>query len=292
MKTSSLMSCRTRTATKTGTGTEIDSAVIYLRVSSRKQSGPEHVSLPVQEERCLEFCRRHGLSVVQTYSEVGSAREQQKLPLLRQAIKLASSLPAHLVVYKVCRFARNALDGLSAMKKIMDAGACVLSATEEFDPRSVSGRHSMTILLAASEHESGLIGERVRAALARLRARGSKMGRARYGSRIEIDPVTRLRRALPDAHERAVEKFVRGCRAPRTKVPVLRVLLSMFAEEPDSLEVLDERGLPSNVLKSPLTYANIAEVLNDFGVSKRGKEWTAGSVRSICQLPSLAGLSI
>lgn len=262
---------------------QLTDAIIYLRVSSKQQAAGFSVSLNAQEQTCRDYCQQNGLRVVSVHSDVGSGRLPMKLPGLKKAVKELNSSTA-LVVYKVCRFSRNARDGLLLSDAIHKAGSTIVSATEPFNARTVSGRHTFTILLASAEHESGMIGERVRSAVAYKKSLGSQFGCAPYGKSAVMNSALRIRQFVSCKKEGDIVRFISKCRVPRTRVATLNSLLRSIAEAPGSMEVVDQKEQPKDAISDALSYTNIADLLNEFGVLKRGRPWTGSMVRGVCSL--------
>jgi DNA invertase Pin-like site-specific DNA recombinase len=82
-----------------------------------------------------------------------------------------------VMVWKLDRFARSALDALQWLQQLDGAGVGLKILTQEIDTTSAAGRLIFTILAAVAEMERELVRERVRAGMARARARGVRLGR-------------------------------------------------------------------------------------------------------------------
>ena len=114
-------------------------AVSYARVSTREQAerdgDPEGYSLPAQ----LEANRRKAASmnavVVQEFVERGeSAKSADTRPELQTMLAYIKEHPVdYVIVHKVDRLARNRLDDAQIHVLIKDAGAHLVSATENID---------------------------------------------------------------------------------------------------------------------------------------------------------------
>jgi DNA invertase Pin-like site-specific DNA recombinase len=167
-------------ATKAATPTTC--AVIYLRVSTKKQD-QSGLGREAQERACVACVEREGLRVVATKVDSGlSGRlETERLPGLCEALTLVRSTPgAALVVYSLSRYDR-------AGKRVWDLlqesseGLRILSATQAIDTQTAAGRMVIRIGSAYDIYEAELASERTRAALAEARARGTRLGRPPMG---------------------------------------------------------------------------------------------------------------
>jgi site-specific DNA recombinase len=58
---------------------EMKRAVIYVRVSSEKQAGPERVSIEVQEADCRKLCEERGYQIVELIRDTGAYRSKGKI---------------------------------------------------------------------------------------------------------------------------------------------------------------------------------------------------------------------
>ena len=82
-------------------------AVLYLRVSSEDQR--DNTSLSTQLQRCEEYCARYGYAVLDRFSEVRSAKDDNR-PIFQQMLTYCSSNRSSVgfvVVYQISRFSRD-----------------------------------------------------------------------------------------------------------------------------------------------------------------------------------------
>jgi DNA invertase Pin-like site-specific DNA recombinase len=89
-------------------------AVIYLRVSSRRQVGrdyaPERIAIPAQREACRRRAAQLGSTIVDDYVEPGrSALEMSKRAAFQRMLARIRDTGDidHVIVYKLSRLARN-----------------------------------------------------------------------------------------------------------------------------------------------------------------------------------------
>jgi DNA invertase Pin-like site-specific DNA recombinase len=94
-----------------------------------------------------------------------------------------------VVVWKLDRFARSALDALQWLQQLDSAGVGLKILTQEIDTTTSAGRLVFTILAAVGEMERELIRERVQAGMARAKARGRRMGRPSRSQPPEAHPL-------------------------------------------------------------------------------------------------------
>src|SRR5262249_57396385 len=82
-----------------------------------------------------------------------------------------------VMVWKLDRFARSALDALQWLQQLDGYGVGFKILTQDIDTTTPYGRLVFTILAAVAELERETIRERVRAGMERARAKGRPIGR-------------------------------------------------------------------------------------------------------------------
>jgi len=85
-----------------------------------------------------------------------------------------------VLVWKLDRFGRSALDVLANIQALADAGVRFVAATQGIDIKpggDAMSRLMLTVLAAVAEFERDLIRERTRLGLAKARALGKRLGR-------------------------------------------------------------------------------------------------------------------
>ena len=142
----------------------------YLRVSTGRQ-GKSGLGLEAHSEAIARFAAAKGLDVVAEHVEVESGKGSDALdrrPVLREALAQAKKAKASICVAKLDRLSRDVsfIAGLMAQRVpfiVTELGA-------DCDP------FMLHIYAALAEKERALISERTRAALARKKAQGAKLG--------------------------------------------------------------------------------------------------------------------
>jgi putative DNA-invertase from lambdoid prophage Rac len=151
-------------------------AVTYHRVSTLDQD-------PTLARAELERAATgRGLELVAAVEETGSGALNNRPGLLR-VLELVRRRRADVVlVWKLDRFGRSALDVLANVREIEQCGAtfaCISQPIEVGPDAGPIGRMTLTILAAVAEFERSLIRERTQLGLAAARAAGRKLGRPR-----------------------------------------------------------------------------------------------------------------
>src|SRR3546814_13750841 len=108
-------------------------AAIYARVSTVRQA--EHdLSLPDQIAQCRSWCERHGVEVVEVYTEPGASALDEDRPVFQEMIFAARKAdhPFDLVlVHSLSRFSRDSLHSELYVRALRKVGVELVSITQE-----------------------------------------------------------------------------------------------------------------------------------------------------------------
>src|SRR4051794_29445607 len=215
-------------------------AVAYLRVSSEQQ-GRSGLGLDAQRQAVGRFAAEHGLSIVETYTEVETAKGSDALdrrPQLAAALRRAKAERCPVVVAKLDRLSRDVafVSGLMAQR----VPFIVAELGPDVDP------FMLHVYAALAEKERAMISARTREALAAAKARGVRLGN---------------RTNLPEATRRSAE--VRSAGADRHAANVLPVIEQI------------RRGCTTSLrqIAAALTVRGVR--------TPRGGAWTAAAVRNV-----------
>jgi DNA invertase Pin-like site-specific DNA recombinase len=214
--------------------------VTYLRVSTEKQ-GRSGLGLDAQREATKRFAEGEGFEIVAEFVEVETGKGADALdrrPQLSAALSAARRGKCPVLVAKLDRLSRDVhfISGLMSNRVpfiVAELGA-------DADP------FLLHLYAALAEKERALISERTRAALARVKAEGRKLGNP-----------TNLAEAA------AKGRAASGDRADTHAANVLPIIRQIQASGATSLRA-------------------IAEVLNTRGIrSARGGTWYAPAVANV-----------
>ncbi len=148
---------------------------LYARVSTEDRGqDPELQLAPMREHataRCWETVE---------YIDRASAGDLRGRRAWRELLEESRRRRIDLVmVWKLDRFARSALDALQWLQQLDGFGVGFKILTQDIDTTTPYGRLVFTILAAVAELERETIRERVRAGMVLARERGSQLGRPR-----------------------------------------------------------------------------------------------------------------
>jgi DNA invertase Pin-like site-specific DNA recombinase len=155
----------------------------YIRVSTEEQAR-DGVSLGQQQRRLLAYCDLHEHTLVGIYGDDGVSAS---VPLAKRAAgkQLLGELKAGgaegVVVVRLDRLFRDALDGLTFFRAAERSGATVHSISELIDSSTPAGKLGLTIQLAAAQYERDLAVQRATECNHALREQGKVYGHVPYG---------------------------------------------------------------------------------------------------------------
>lgn len=223
--------------------------ISYRRVSTDRQ-GVSGLGLEAQRAAVEEYARSAGLSVIADHVEVESGRRRDR-PVLALAIAQARAVNGVLAVAKMDRLARDA----RMILEIVDSGIRVvfLDIPQSGDP--ILGRLLLTVMAAFAEFEARRIAQRIREAMAALKARHGK--------------ATWFRQNLTDEIRRRAAPL--GGEAMRRKTAAFRAIV---------------RPVAVGLRAEGRTLADVAAELNARGYATfRGRPWTVATVDALARAP-------
>ena len=138
---------------------------------------------------------RHGGQVVLDIEETGSGARNDRPGLQRLMEASRRGQVDAVMVWKLDRFGRSALDVLSNMRDLDAAGVRFIAITQGIDIRpggDAMSRLILGVLASVAEFERDLIRERTKLGMARARAAGRPIGRPR-SSRPDREVVLKMR---------------------------------------------------------------------------------------------------
>lgn len=214
------------------------SLTAYYRVSTIEQ-GISGLGLAAQREAVRDYAARHGLAIRAEFEEVVSTRKER--PEFEAALEMARQFGDTLTVARLDRLSRD----LHTITSLQAANVDFLAVDNPG-----ASKLMIHILGAVAENERDMASERTKAALARAKANGTKLGAP--------DPLSAIAPAILERAQTA-EEF----RAPlRPRIQKMR--------------------------RDGLTMQAIADHLNaeDFPTPSGSGSWRPGNVERILKTPT------
>lgn len=255
--------------------------VIFCRVSSYGQTGKFSISFEVQEHQGKICANLFNLKVMATYKVVESAYDGKSCTIKSL---ISKNKGKNMIVYNVSRFCRNIDRGLELLDYALKCNTRLFFVDEGivWDKNHTHFRQKLRDRLYLAEEESKAIGKRVKAALAEKKRLGYFTGGTpKYGFKVVSDFGGK--RAVPKLDEQDVIKFINLCRTVKTSVRTLNEWMRKISPSFDSPIELCFNNKTVKTIKEPLTYTDIAALLNSYGVDRRGSKWTRSSVSEIAR---------
>jgi site-specific DNA recombinase len=142
----------------------VDGAVLYVRVSTDEQAnGP--LNLKNQEQRCRDYCKQNGLSVLEVFIDPGKSARTTARPAFQQMLSYCKSHRRdvrYVVVQDLSRFARDNGDQADAIVELGKGGIRVRSVYEPNVDETAGGRLAANILGAFNQYFSDSLSEKMR----------------------------------------------------------------------------------------------------------------------------------
>ena len=160
-------------------------AVLYLRVSTKDQAErggeTEGFSLPAQRDACTRKAASLGAEVVEEFADRGeSAKTADRPELLRLLQYVRDEHVDYVIVHKVDRLARNRADDIAITVAIQQAGARLVSCTENID-ETPSGALMHGIMSSIAEfYSKNLANEVIKGSVQKAKG-GGTVGKAPTG---------------------------------------------------------------------------------------------------------------
>jgi len=123
---------------------------------------------------------QRGWQVVEEFVDRGVSGGKERRPALDRLMKTAWAGHFQVVlVWRFDRFARSVKHLVAALETFRSLHVEFVSLQEQLDTATPLGQAMFTIIGAMAQLERDIIGERVKAGLARAKARGIRLGRPR-----------------------------------------------------------------------------------------------------------------
>ncbi len=117
----------------------------YIRVSRRAgREGESFIAPEVQRKKIAEWAKLHEVEIVQWWEEIDQSGAKLERPMFQRALaRCEAGETGGIVVARLDRFARSAVDALSSIRRLTDAGARLVSVEDNFDGSTPMGRFAI-----------------------------------------------------------------------------------------------------------------------------------------------------
>jgi putative DNA-invertase from lambdoid prophage Rac len=159
---------------------------LYNRVSTDSQD-PENARAELQKAAAMR-----GMTIEMEIVETGSGARNDRPGLQRVMDAARRGAIDCVMVFKLDRWGRSALDLLSNIQALSEQGVRFIAISQGLDIKAgadAMSRLILTVLAAVAEFERDLVRSRTRLGLKRAREAGKKLGRPR----VEVDRALAMR---------------------------------------------------------------------------------------------------
>jgi DNA invertase Pin-like site-specific DNA recombinase len=172
----------------------------YIRVSRRGgREGDSFISPEVQRKKIADWAKLHEVEILRWWEEIDQSGAKLERPMFQEALaRCEDGETGGIVVARLDRFARSAVDALSSIRRLNDAGARLVSVEDNFDGSTPMGRFAIGILTLIAELELERIKSSWETAVSQAVGRGIHIS-ARVPTGYERDNDRRLIRSEPAA---------------------------------------------------------------------------------------------
>ena len=146
----------------------------YIRVSRRGgREGESFISPEVQRKKIADWAKLHDVEIVHWWEEIDQSGAKLERSMFQEALaRCDRGETGGIVVARLDRFARSAVDALGSIKRLNEAGARLVSVEDNFDGSTAMGRFAIGILTLIAELELERIKESWTTAAREAVARG------------------------------------------------------------------------------------------------------------------------
>jgi len=250
-------------------------AVIYCRISVAR---PEENSLNAQETIAREFIQRNRLVEKYVCRESGSAYTR-KTAKLEQIITNEKNIV--LIIKCVDRFSRNVVYGKQLLDMAWKNRIQIVFVQEQIIFKDVASGNKVLACIGEAEKEVKRMTQRIRDINKDKRSNGLHIGGSvPYGF---AKKRTHLGNKLVlNQYESKVVKLIIFLREDKKKSLVTaNALLRSINNRADPIEFDNKYGEPTNEMDGYMTYTQIAELLNEYNITKRGEKWKSSTINSV-----------
>lgn len=258
--------------------------IIYSRISSVNNNYRNFTSLKNQYNQCKEYADKNNYQIIESFEEVGSAKNIKKLPVLTNIVNNYYDIT--LLIRSVSRFSRNTLQGLEYFHILTNSNVKLIFTVDNLiiDLKNPHVMNRFRNLMSEAEMESAIASKRQKDSIRFRKLMGAYVGGVPFGFKLKND--SGISKLVIDDKENNIIKFIKEARIGKINSRKLSELMFKISNSKTPIEFIDYDG--KTVIERfnkdkpfTLTYAEIADLLNDYNVKNRSKEWKAISVSRI-----------
>ena len=161
---------------------------------------------------------------------------------------------------------------------------------DNLESSNVTHRHTIRTKILEAQHESEILSNRITSRNNLKRSRGWEFGNPKYGKKAKLNK-NQVRKFVVSKEEQNIINFIIQAR-DGCCVRLLNNKLFKINPKADPIKFY-EGDMEISYFDKPqtLTYQEIADLLNDYDITKRGKNWNANSVAGIYKTFNVSNIS-
>jgi hypothetical protein len=193
--------------------------------------------------------------------------------------KTKKEIHTTLLVFSPCRFSRTYKSAVSQLNDLLEYGVTVASTVTKTTDEFFIG-------VEQAETEHNVMKMRLCQSVKFRRENGGYIGTVPFGYRLKMRVSDKIKTLRVDKEEQLVVKFIADCRTEKTTEKHLSKILRQIQSKstkskPATSETRHEtvekccvKFSHGSVIVDKLSFKNIAQLLNDFNIKRRGHRWT------------------
>lgn len=134
-------------------------AVIYIRVSTKKQANGKANSYEMQEQRCINYCKEKGYEIAKIYKDVESGGKDDRPEFLKLMNDIPKKIFDIVVFNEVSRIARKSSTGMKFFEELEMYNIPFYAVTQPF----IENKLLLTLYIGMSTQEREQISQREKA---------------------------------------------------------------------------------------------------------------------------------
>ena len=251
--------------------------ISYSRISSINQK--EGHSIQTQKEIIQKYANDNNLNIIQSYNDIGSGLKMNLLKNLNYILNNYSDIK--ILVHNIDRFSRNLKDACIYLEKFQKKNIIIYAIEQDISNKTISSTRLLKTYVNDAEFESKMIGLRVKKTLNSIKKKGGHIGSVRYGfkkKRIQNIPVI-----VKDSNENAIIKLIIDLRLGIKTSKELSQVIMQSTNTNKPLIFYDKYDNEIEKFSKPftLTFKEIANILNDYNITIRGKNCKGTTINNI-----------
>lgn len=250
-------------------------SLLYTRVSTSSQAD---YSLTFQYQLCLNYINENGILLSESFSEIGSAYNGNQ-KILNSL--LTNNSNCNLYIWNISRFSRNISKGVEMIGLAKKNKINIHFIEDNLDSSKISHLHQIRVKISEAQLESETLSSRLNSRNSQLRAEGWTFGKPVFGKKI-VKQSGKRKFSKCDDEKKVIDFIVQARNGISCRL--LNKKLKLIDSKAPAINFYDKDGETKiNYFNESetLTFSEIADLLNDYNIKKRGKIWSASSVNNV-----------